>query len=496
MSDASLFDWTAVEAVERLKSREISSMELVKASIGRIEAVEPQVNAMPITCFERALTQARAFDEGKAPAGHLAGLPISVKDLDEVSGVRHTNGGSVIFEDYVSKKSSPMVETLETNGAVTMGKSNSPEFGFNANTINDLFGPTRNPYDTSRTAAGSSGGAAVSVATGEVWLATGSDLGSSIRLPAAYSSVVGLRPSPGRVPRARKGMPFNTLAVLGPIARTVGDTALMLDAMVAEHQADPLTLPVTDLQFSKAARGRKAPRRIGFSPDLGVTPVDPEIASIVEAAARRFAEAGILVENEAPDLSSGIEVFHAIRGVNHLANMGPLCEAHGDRMIPEIHYSVDRAARLPITRYAWGERERAQMFFRTMEFFDTYDLLVCPTGIMEPFPCDWRRVDKLHDHEFDAYIDWIAITFTISLLGCPAISVPCGFTRSGMPVGIQLVGRPRGDADLLAAAQIFEDIVGALGRTPIDPRPPRAPYAGGAQCNSKAGDGTEIAGRR
>ncbi|GHD20712.1 amidase [Tianweitania populi] len=486
MSNAALLNLTAVEAVERLKSRDISSLELVEASIRRIEAVEPKVNALPITCFERARTQARHFDDAKGSASILTGLPISVKDLDEVAGVRHTNGGSVIFEEYVATKSSPMVETLETNGAITMGKSNSPEFGFNANTINDLFGPTRNPYDTSRTAAGSSGGAAVSVATGEVWLATGSDLGSSIRLPAAYNSVVGLRPSPGRVPRARKGMPFNTLAVLGPIARTVGDTALMLDAMVAEHWADPLTIPVTEGQFLHAASNRKAPRRIGFSPDLGVTPVDPEIAAIVEAAAKRFTEAGIPVEHDAPDLSNGVEVFHAIRGVNHLANMGPLCEAHGDRMIPEIHYSVKRAAELPITRYAWGERERAQMFLRTMAFFDDYDLLVCPTGIMEPFPCDWRRVDKLHDHEFDAYIDWIAITYTISLLGCPSISVPCGFTKSGMPVGLQLVGRPRGEADLLAAAQIFEDIVGALGRTPVDPRAPRGPYAGSAQCRTPA----------
>lgn len=484
-ADASLLSLTAVEAVRKLKSREVSSLELVEASIARIGEVEPQVNAMPITCFDRAIDQARRFDAGGLPDGAiLAGLPISVKDLDEVAGVRHTNGGSVVFEDYVSVDSSPMVETLEANGAIPMGKSNSPEFGFNANTINDLFGPTRNPYNTSRTVAGSSGGAAASVATGEVWLATGSDLGSSIRLPAAFCSVVGLRPSPGRVPRARKGMPFNTLAVLGPIARTVGDTALMLDAMVAECWSDPLTLPVTPGQFSAATAARKTPQRIGFSPDLGVTPVDPEIAAIVEAGAMRFREAGIAVEHEAPDLSNGVEVFHAIRGVNHLANMGPLCERYGDRMIPEIHYSVERAAKLPISRYAWGERERAEMFHRAMSFFDRFDLLVCPTGIMEPFPAEWRRIDRLHDHEFDAYIDWIAVTYTISLLGCPSISVPCGFTKSGLPVGIQIVGKPRRDNEVLAAAQIFEDITGALGLGPVDPRAPDGPYQGGAACRA------------
>lgn len=482
-ADLQILNLTATEAVAKLKSRDVSSSELVEASIARITEVEPQVNALPITAFERARDQARRFDNGElSREGLLAGLPISVKDLDEVAGVGHTNGGSVIFEGNVSKHSAPMVVALEGNGAITLGKSNSPEFGFNANTINDLFGPTRNPYDTSRTAAGSSGGAAVSVATGEVWLATGSDLGSSIRLPAAYNSVVGLRPSPGRVPRDRKGMPFSTLAVLGPIARTVADTALMFDAMVGEVWSDPLTLPVIPGQFSKATAARKAPKRIGFSADLGVTPVDPEIRAIVTAAAQRFAEAGIAVEDEAPDLSNGVEVFHAIRGVNHLANMGPLCEKYGDRMIPEIHYSVERAAKLPITRYAWGEKERAQMFLRAMAFFDEFDVLACPTGIMEPFPAEWRGVASLHNHQFDAYIDWIAVTYTISLLGCPAISVPCGFTKSGMPVGLQLVGRPRGEADLLAAAQIFEDVVGALGRNPINPRGPKGPYEGGAKC--------------
>jgi len=480
-ADNSLIFLTATEAVARLKSREVSSLDLVEASIARIEQVEPQVNALPITCFERARSQARRFDhERDYESSLLAGLPMSVKDLDEVAGVRHTNGGSGIFKDYVSENSAPMVAMLESNGAITMGKSNSPEFGFNANTINELFGPTRNPYDTSRTAAGSSGGAAVSVATGEVWLATGSDLGSSIRLPAAFNSVVGLRPSPGRVPREREGAPFDTLAVLGPIARTVGDTALMLDAMVGEIWSDPLTLPVVPNQFVKAAERRRAPRRIGFSPDLGVTPVDPEIASIVEAGALRFRDAGVAVEFEAPDLSNGVEVFHAIRGVGHLASMELLCDRYGDKVIPEVHESIQRARKLSASQYAWGQRERAYMFQRTIAFFDQFDLLVCPTGIMEPFPAEWRRVNTLHGHEFASYIDWIAVTYTISLLGCPSISVPCGFNSNGLPVGIQLVGRPRGEADLLAAAQIFEDLTGALGRLPVYPRPPTTDYAGGA----------------
>ena len=481
-ADPNLIRLTACEAVDLLRKGELKPSELVEASAARIAMIEPQVNAMPITCVERARERAHALEAAGRPAAFdpawLAGLPISVKDLDEVSGVRHTFGGSVIYKDYVSTRSSPMVDVLEANGAVPIGKSNSPEFGFNASTINALFGPTRNPYDTSRTVGGSSGGAAASVATGEVWMATGSDLGSSIRLPAAFCSVVGLRPSFGRVPRAAKGMPFNTLPVLGPIARTVADTALMMDAMVAERWNDPLSLPANPGEFSAGASARAKPRRIAFSPDLGVTPVDPAIAAVVAAAVARFQEAGIAVEEKTPDVASGIEVFHGIRGVNHLANMGPLVETYGDQVIPEIHYSVTRAADLPIERYAWAERERAALFFRLMEFFETYDFLVCPTAIMEPFPAEWRRVDTLGSHRFGSYIDWIAITFTISLTGCPAISVPCGFTAAGLPVGLQIIARPRREAELLGVAQIFEDIVGAFGRQPVDPKAPAAVEGG------------------
>lgn len=474
----SLTDLTACEVVALLKRREVAPAELVEASAARIAEVEPLVNALPILCVERALEQAAgiAADPARAQGpADLHGLPISVKDLDEVAGVGHTFGGSVIFEGNIARSSCPMVEVLEGNGAIPIGKSNSPEFGFNASTINALFGPTRNPYDNSRTVGGSSGGAAASVATGEVWLATGSDLGSSIRLPAAFCSVVGLRPSPGRVPRAPAGMPFSPLPVLGPIARTVADVALMFDAMVAEHWRDPLSLPASPGAFSAALAERRVPKRIGFSPDLGITPVDPEIAAITAAAAARFAEAGVAVEEACPDISDAIEIFHAIRGVNHLAAMTPLVEQYGERVIPEIHYSVERAAGLPIERYAWAERERARQYFRVMAFFERHDLLVCPTAIMPPFPAEWRRVEELNGHRFGSYIDWIAITFSISLTGCPAISVPCGFTAAGLPVGLQIVAPPRQEGRLLAAAQVFEDIVGALGRKPVDPKGPATP---------------------
>ncbi len=203
--------------------------------------------------------------------------------------------------------------------------------------------------------------------------------------------------------------------------------------------------------------------------DLGVTPVDPEVAKVVEAAIARLADAGAGIEASAPDLSQGRDVFHAIRGVNHLAAFAPLIAQHGERVIPEIHASTERAAALPIADYAKGENGRVAMFQRLMDFLVTHDFLICPTAIMTPFPAEWRRVDKLGNHDFDSYIDWIAITFTLSLTGCPVISVPCGFTASGMPVGLQILGRPRGEAALLRMAAWCEEVLGAYGKTPRDP---------------------------
>jgi amidase len=464
-----LIEMTAMEAVGLLRAGKVSATELVEASAARIAEVEPLVNALPILCLERAREQAKTIGAGGGPSW-LGGLPVSVKDLDEVAGVRHTMGGSVLYENVVSTESSPVVRVLEGNGGIPVGKSNSPEFGFNASTINALHGPTRNPYDLRLTVGGSSGGAAASVATGEVWLATGSDLGSSIRLPAAFCGVVGLRPSPGRVPRARRGMPFSTLPVLGPIARTVGDVALGMDAMVGELWSDPLSLPARPGEFSAVVARPIGPARVAWSADLGVSPVDPEIAALCAAAVGRFAEAGAVVEEACPDLSQAVEVFHAIRGVNHLAAFEPLVAAQGERVIPEIHESLARARSVPIERFAWAERERAAMFGRLMDFFETHDVLVCPAAVMKPFPAEWRRVDRLGNHQFDSYIDWIAITFAISLLGVPVLSLPVGYTADGLPVGVQIIGRPRGDAAMLAAGAVLEGVIGAFGRMPVNPR--------------------------
>src|SRR3954465_15467708 len=304
---------TACEIVGRLNAGEVSPLELLDALQARIAEVDGQVNALPTLCFDRA--RAHAKELMKKPAGQrglLAGLPVPIKDLTAVAGVLTTQG-SPIYKDAVPARSDLLVEHLEANGAVIYAKSNTPEFGAGANTFNEVFGATRNPWDISRSAAGSSGGAAVALATGMAWLAHGSDMGGSLRNPASFCGVVGLRPSIGRVAHTPIAAIDRNLGVNGPMARNVEDLALLLDAMSGEHPADPLSLPVPATSFLSAARSGKKPTRIAYSPDLGITPVDPEVAAVTKKAAQRFAEAGAIVEQAHPDLREAHECFHVLR---------------------------------------------------------------------------------------------------------------------------------------------------------------------------------------
>ena len=302
MPASDLIALTAQEAVRLLRTREVSPLELIDAALERIDETDGALNALPTRCPERAREHARLLTTPDSPGpGWLAGLPIAVKDLEDVAGVR-TTYGSPVYADHVPDRSGIQVERLEANGAVVLAKSNTPEFGAGANTYNEVFGETLNPWDTALTCGGSSGGSAASLAAGQVWLATGSDLGGSLRIPASFCSVVGLRPSPGRVAFGPREQPFDTLSVEGPMGRTVGDAALMLDAMSGLEPRDPLSLEAPAVSFQSSAASRRVPARVAFSPDLDLIPVDPEVRAVCEAAARRFAELGADVEEACPDL--------------------------------------------------------------------------------------------------------------------------------------------------------------------------------------------------
>lgn len=466
---------SACEAVKRLEQGELTSLDLIDAALTRIAEVDQAVNAVPTVCEERARAQARALTEAntskaKPERGWLAGLPVLIKDLVDVSDVR-TTYGSTIFSDNKPSRSAIEAQRLERHGAIILGKTNTPEFGAGANTFNEVFGKTRNPWNTSLTCGGSSGGAAVALATGMAWLADGSDLGGSLRTPASFCGVVGLRPSAGRVPRGPSTSSFSTLSVAGPMARNVQDLALMLDAMAGLEPEDPLSFDAPAISFSKAIETPWAPEKIAYSVDLGgITPVNHEISTICGNALRQISENGsTVIENRCPDLSQSVRVFETLRAELFAASHAPLLDAHRDELKPEVIWNIERGLALNADDIGWAERERSLMQQRMAAFFDEHDLLVCPTAIVPPFDVDIRYLEKLGDHDFPSYIDWVSIAFAITLCGNPVISVPCGFTGEGLPVGLQLVGPPRGEAQLLRAATFFEQVFGYASKLPIDP---------------------------
>jgi amidase len=469
-SDQALIRSTACEVVDKLNSGEVTPLDLLEALERRIAEVDGKVNALPILSFDRARANARALM--KKPAGSrglLAGMPIPIKDLTSVAGVRTTQG-SPIYKDTVPATSDILVERLEANGGVIYAKSNTPEFGAGANTFNEVFGPTRNPWDLSRSAAGSSGGAAAALASGTAWLAHGSDMGGSLRNPASFCGVVGMRPSIGRVAHTPVAKIDRNLGVQGPMARNVEDVALLLDAMSGEHPADPLSLPSLPSSFLSAARSPKRPKRVAYSPDLGITPVDPEVAAITRKAALRFAEAGAVVEEAHPDLREAHECFHVLRAFDFAISKAALLRSKRDLLKPEVIWNIEEGLKLSVEQLERAEAQRVAMTARTLEFFKTYDLLLAPATIVAPFPIENRYVAECAGKKFNNYVEWLGIVYAITLVCCPALSIPCGFTASGLPVGLQMVAPPRGEAGLLAGARVLEDILGLRGTTPIDPR--------------------------
>lgn len=470
MADMSLIRQTANALVARLKSGDVSPHDLLDALEARISEVDGKVNALPTLCFERA--RDRADELLKKPLddrGLLAGMPVPIKDLADVAGVRSTMG-SLIFADNVPDTSDLLVSHLEAEGGIVYAKSNTPEFGAGANTFNEVFGRTLNPWNTARSAAGSSGGAAVALATGTAWLAHGSDMGGSLRNPASFNNICGMRPSPGRVAVSRYSQVDGNLGQEGPMARTVEDLALLFDAMCGEESGDPVSKPRPQTSFLDQARSGWTPKRVALSRDLGITPVDPEVAQIVEAAARRLEDAGVAVEEAHPDLSEAHECFHVLRALSFAISMKPLLEAHRDKLKPEVIWNIEQGLALSADEIARAEHQRAAMFRRGLEFFETYDLLLCPATIVAPYPVENRFVEECDGHKFGNYVEWLAIAYAFTNICSPALSIPAGFTAEDLPVGIQVVARPGCDGQALAGGKLLQDILGHHDLLPIDPR--------------------------
>ena len=387
-----------------------------------------------------------------------------------------TTYGSPLFADHVPAKSHPLVERIERKGGIVVAKSNTPEFGAGGSTFNEVFGRTRNPWNTALTCGGSTGGGAVSLATGEVWLAHGSDIGGSLRRPGTYCSVVGpaavARPGDARHLEQSLG----ALSVQGPMARTVADLALFLDTMAGLCPHDPMTFDAPAVSFSEAVARPVAPRRVAFTADYdGKMPIDREIRDICARTARRFEELGCIVEEASPDIGDIDEAFLNLRSQQFVVDRELQLAEHRDKIKPDIVWNTERGLKQTPSAIAWAERERAAFYRRMVEFFQTYDLLVTPGAPTAAFDVNLRHPETIGGRKPENYMAGSTVNSAITMTTCPAIAVPCGFDRHGRPVGLQLVGKPRGEAALLQAASLYEKLLGLHKLLPIDPKPGTVP---------------------
>lgn len=461
---------SATEVVALLRKGEVSPKELLDAVFARIAVTGPAVNATPILCPERAYAAAERLD--RAGAGHpgwLAGLPMGIKDLTNVAGVRATYGTKGLA-DFVPGVSDPMVERLEGRGAVIAGKTNTPEFGAGGNTFNDVLGATLNPWDTSLNAGGSSGGAAASLAAGEFWLSQGSDHGGSLRTPAAYCGVVGLRTSPGRVTTGASDNLYFTESVAGPMARSVSDCALFLDAMAGFDPRSPISFPAPEVPFQEAVTRADTKLRIAFSPDLnGLSPVDAEMRDHLAGVMGQLERNGAVIEETCPDLTDLERTYHTLRGTMWATAALRTPERIRKHFKGTLAENTAYGQALTIEDVGRAHIRRSTLYTAMVGLFADFDVLACPVVGCMPHPQSEEWVQEIDGQRLTGYMDWLRFAFLATTTSLPAISVPVGLGPRGLPVGLQLIGKPRGEAALLAAARAVEMTVGGpLG--PIDPR--------------------------
>ena len=467
-ADTNLCYLPAREQKRLLEERQVSALELLEAQLAQIERVNPTVNAIVTLTEERARESARASDARRARGertGVLDGLTVGVKDLFLTRGVR-TTFASPIYADLVPDTDHLIVEREKAAGAVMVGKTNTPEFGAGAQTFNAVFGTTLNPYDPARTCGGSSGGSAVALACGMTALADGSDFGGSLRAPAAWCNVAGLRPSPGRVPSHPTKLPWNTLSVHGPMARTVGDLALFLSAISGPDGRAPLSIEQPASLFEAPLERDLAGTRIAWSPDLGYLPVDAEVAAVCAAAVPVLEGLGCVVEQAAPDFRGASEVFKTLRAAKFAVERHDEIQAHRDLIKRTVIGNAEAGFRQSGLEVSQAEARRAELWHRVREFMDTHEFMVTPVNPVPPFPADQETVTEIGGVKMDTYVDWGALRHVISLLGLPSLSVPCGFTASGLPVGLQITGRHHQDFAVLQLGHAFEAATGHWRRRP------------------------------
>jgi len=468
MSNAEVCFLTATEMSRQVRAKERSCREVMRAHLEQIERMNPKVNAIVTLVADSAMESARQADEALARGGEvgpLHGLPIAHKDLVSTKGIR-TTFGSPIHADHVPDCDSLIVERLRQAGAITVGKTNVPEFGAGSQTFNEVFGATLNPYDLSKTCGGSSGGAAVALACGMVPLADGSDMGGSLRNPANFCNVVGFRTSPGRVPVWPSEVAWFPISVQGPMARTVQDAALMLSAIAGPDPRSPIAIAEPGREFQRPLARDFKGVRVAWSQNLGGLPVDSRVTNVLESRRNVFTELGCEIHDAEPDFSDADEVFKVWRAWRMELQLAELMKTDRDRIKETVIWNVEQGATLTGPQIGQAEIKRTQLYHRVREFMQEYEFLILPVSQVPPYDVTVPYVTEIEGTVMETYIDWMKSCYYITVTGLPAISVPAGFTQDGLPVGVQIVGRHQDDFGVLQLAHAFEQATGCWQSRP------------------------------
>ena len=459
---------SAVELADRIRRRELSAREVMTAHLDRIERVNPSINAIvSMLPPEQCLAAADGSDRQVASGGDLGplhGLPTAFKDLEDAVGLP-TSSGSPIHAGTYPERDTALVERLRAAGVVPIGKTNVPEFGLGSHTYNRVFGPTRNPYDPSKSAGGSSGGAGAALATGMLPIADGSDMGGSLRNPGNFNNVVGFRPSAGLIPRWPTGSPWLPLSVKGPLARSVDDIALIMQAMAGYDARDQLSYETPAGTFATPVEADVAGRRVAWAPDLGGLPLDRAVRRVLDDAHPVLESLGLHVEEAVPDLTNADRIFRDLRAFA-LTQMADLLETNRADLKPEAVWNIEEGLKLSAREAASAMSAQADLFDRMTLFMGGYDAIVCAVNQVPPFPIDIAYPTEVDGVAMESYIAWMKSAYWITATRLPAISVPAGFTDDGLPVGMQIVGRHRGDRALLEMARAFEQVTRVGERRP------------------------------
>lgn len=449
---------TAVELRDKIANGDLSPVEVLEAFIARIEAINPAINAVTATCLTRAREEAKAAEaavrNGEA-LGPLHGLPFAVKDLENTKDVLSTYG-SPLFKDHVPAHDGVAVARLRKAGAIMVGKTNTPEFGAGANTRNSVWGATGNPFNPELTAGGSSGGSAAALAADLLPICTGSDTGGSLRIPAAFCGVVGFRPSPGMIPAERRPLGWTPISVLGPMARNTSDARLMFESQIGADPCDPLSFP----QHPSSLEGPRdidlSSLRVAYSEDFATGIVDQPIAQAFRGKIEKLAPKFARCEEYAFDFGEAERCFDVIRAVSYVSRYRDDYQADPSRLGPNVRANYELGANMTLADFAWAHTEQTRIFRRFQETFQDYDIVIAPSVAVSPFPWKTLYVDEIGGRKLNTYYHWLAMAWYITLTTNPAVSLPCGVDEFGMPFGMQVVGRFRGDAELFDIAIALE----------------------------------------